>query len=258
MKIREVSMNKSLILTLSFAICVGVAARANADKVYMKVGPPMQVRSIVWIGSENQYSVETATGVKLPIDRSKVDHVEVAKPPAWDKAVQLFTSGNMAEAIPALESIVSGYQMLGWDNKARDYLGAAYSNKKDFKKAAEVYKKLFATASPSEISSATQRRYWDALSANIDSEIATGSRENAAAAHIARGDMFKKQGGKTFEALMDYLKTAILFQKVDEVQAEALYKTAQCLEEMRDPRADSFKKKLSDDYPGSTWAAKLK
>jgi hypothetical protein len=120
MKIREVSMNKSLILTLSFAICVGVAARANADKVYMKVGPPMQVRSIVWIGSENQYSVETATGVKLPIDRSKVDHVEVAKPPAWDKAVQLFTSGNMAEAIPALESIVSGYQMLGWDNKARD------------------------------------------------------------------------------------------------------------------------------------------
>ena len=79
-----------------------------------------------------------------------------------------------------------------------------------------------------------------------------------ATAQVARGDMFKKQGGKTFEALMDYLKTAILFQKVDEVQAEALYKTAQCLEEMRDPRADSFKKKLSDDYPGSTWAAKLK
>jgi tetratricopeptide (TPR) repeat protein len=267
MKIREVSMNKSLILTLSFAICVGVAARANADKVYMKVGgQPMTVRSIVWVGSENVYSVETATGVKMPIEKSKVDHVEVPKPPAWDKAVQAFNGGDLAGAITAFEGIVTSYQMLGWDNKARDYLGAAYSKKKDFKKAAEVYKKLFATASPSEITSATQKRYWEALSANndytalqkeIDNDIATGSRENAAAAHVARGDMFKKQG-KNFEALMDYLKTVILFQKVDEVQPEALYKTAQCLEEMRDQRADSFKKKLVDDYPGSEWAAKLK
>jgi tetratricopeptide (TPR) repeat protein len=266
MKIREVSMNKSLILTLSFAICVAAATRANADKVYMNDRTVKQVRSVVWVGSQNQYLVETDSGVKIPIDKSKVDHVEVSKPPAWDKAMQLMNSGNLAEAIPALEGIVSGYQMLGWDNKARDYLGAAYSKKKDFKKVTEVYKKMFSTASPSEITSAAQKRYWEALMANndytalqkeIDSEIATGSRENAAAAQIARGDMYKKQG-KTFDALMDYLKTAILFQRIDDVQPEALFKTAQCLDELRDPRADAFKKKLSDDYPGSEWAAKLK
>jgi TolA-binding protein len=266
-RVKEVIMKRRLIQIISFAVCACAALQANADKLYMKDGSVRSARSVKWVSSANQYMIEMDSGgVTMPVDKAKVDRVEVAKPPDYDKAVQLINSGNLNDAVPLFENIISGYQMLGWDNKSRDYLGMAYSKKKDFKKAAEVYKRLFATALPSEITSATQKRYWDALIATgdyasmqkeIDSAIAVGSRENAAMAQIARGDMYMKQG-KKFEALMDYLRTVILYQKIDEVQPEALFKAAQCLEEMRDPRADTFKKKLSDDYPGSEWAAKLK
>jgi hypothetical protein len=41
------------------------------------------------------------------------------------------------------------------------------------------------------------------------------------------------------------------------VQPEALFKAAEILEEMRDPRADEMKKKLVQEYKDSEYAAKL-
>jgi tetratricopeptide (TPR) repeat protein len=258
-------MKKRLILGMSFAVCILLTARANADKLYMTDGTVKVVKSIKWQPSASQYIIEMDNGASLPVDKAKVARVEVAKPVNYDKAVQLAAS-NPNEAIPLFQGIVSAYQMLGWDNKARDYLGQIYTKKKDSKNAADVYKSMFRTALPAEITPAMQKRYQDALLATgdfgtlqkeIDNAIAVGSRENAALAQITRGDMYRKQG-KNFDALMDYLKTVILFRKVEEAQPEALYKAAQCLEELRDPRAEMFRNRLAQDYPQSEWTAKLK
>jgi tetratricopeptide (TPR) repeat protein len=258
-------MKKQLIPIMSFAVCILLTAQANADKIFFTDGTSKPAQSIRFEATTGQYVVDTDK-ITMSFDKAKVARVEVAKPASYDKAVQLFNSGNFNEAIPLFQSIVSGYLMLGWDNKARDYMGQAYMKKKDYKNAVTVYNALFAAALPSEITPATLKRYQDALLATgeydklkkmIDDTIATGSRDNAAMAQITRGDISKKQG-KTFDALMDYLRTVILFKNVEEAQPEALYKAAQCLEELRDPRADIFKKKLAQDYPQSTWAAQLK
>ena len=257
-------MNKQLIITISFAVCVLLSAQANADKLYMVTGE-VKSGSIRFDATKNQYIVEN-NNVSLSFDKVKVAKVEVTKPANFDKAVQLVNGANFNDAIPILQDIVVHYPMLGWDNKARIYLAQAYMKKKDPKNAVAVLKTLMASALPSEKTPAIQKQYQNALLAigdygslqkEIDDVIATGDRDSAAMAQITRGDMLKKQG-KTFDALMDYLRTVILFRKAEEAQPEALFKAAQCLEELRDPRADVFRKRLAQDYPQSTWAAQLK
>ena len=117
---------------------------------------------------------------------------------------------------------------------------------------------------PSSITTDMQRRAWDAfiavsdkttLSQSVDAAIAKGSRENAAAAHIARADMAKSEKNLQ-DALLDYLRVVLVYEQVKTIQPEALYKTAQCLEELRDPRAEDWRKKLMADYPQDPWASK--
>jgi hypothetical protein len=52
------------------------------------------------------------------------------------------------------------------------------------------------------------------------------------------------------------LKVAVLFEDVPAIHPEALYKAAEVLDEMRDPRAAEMRKKLKAQYPGSSWAKK--
>jgi hypothetical protein len=71
-----------------------------------------------------------------------------------------------------------------------------------------------------------------------------------------RGNMNRESGQKEV-ALLDYLRVVILFENIREVQPEALYKAAEILEELRDPRADELRKKLVQEYKDSDYAAKL-
>ena len=57
-----------------------------------------------------------------------------------------------------------------------------------------------------------------------------------AAAVLMRAEMYRGQSQKE-EALIDYLKVAVLFEDVAATHPEALFKAAEVLDEMRDPRA---------------------
>ncbi len=67
--------------------------------------------------------------------------------------------------------------------------------------------------------------------------------------------MFLAQGQKN-EALLDYLRTVILYEKEASVRPEALFKAAGLLEELRDPRAAELRKKLAEEYPNSPYVKK--
>jgi TolA-binding protein len=191
--------------------------------------------------------------------------VEVAKPAAYDAVVKMVNEGKFDAAIPVLEKMITDYEMLQWDNKARDLLGYAYTKQQDFKKAVATYEDLMKNALPSELTPELRRRYWDAmigkgeypaLVKNLDELIAKGSREEAATAHLVRGDVYKAQG-QTLDALFDYLRVAILYEQVKSVQPEALYKAARAMEDLRDPRAADMKKRLVQEYPRSEEAQKV-
>ena len=109
-----------------------------------------------------------------------------------------------------------------------------------------------------------RRRYWESLKGaeqyvqlkkELEDQIASGLRDSAALAQLLRGDMFLAQGQKN-EALLDYLRTVVLYEQVKEIQPEALLKASRLLEELRDPRAADMKKKLIATYPNSAEAKK--
>jgi TolA-binding protein len=60
------------------------------------------------------------------------------------------------------------------------------------------------------------------------------------------------------DAVLDYLRTAILFKAQEDVQPEAVFKAAQTLEKLRDQRAKDFYKRVVQDYPGSAYAAQAR
>lgn len=253
-----------IILFLAFAL-TGLQAQAAGGKIQLSDGQVIVATEIRFKKTTQEYII-TKGGTELPMPKARVKMVEIDKPAQYDQAAAAVTSGALDQAIPMLEEIYAACFMLSpWDARSLDLLGFAYKKKGDNAKAASAYKKFYSSiANPSSITTDMQRRAWEAfiavgdkttLGQSVDSAIAKGSRENAAAAHIARADMAKTEGNKQ-DALLDYLRVVILYEQVKTIQPEALYKTAQCLEELRDPRAEDWRKKLMADYPQDPWASK--
>jgi TolA-binding protein len=214
--------------------------------------------------SKGEYIVEKG-GVTVPVPAQNVDRVIVPRPAALDSGIASINQGKFDAAIAALEKIVMDYQGLEWDYAALDALGQAYAGKRDFKKAVLTFKRIIDGLPPERVSLGTWRRYCDALKgaeqfgllkSELEKAIGGGSRETAALAQLLRGDMYLAQGQKN-EALLDYLRTVILYEQVKEVQPEALFKAARLLEELRDPRAAELKKALIEKYPDNAYAKQI-
>jgi tetratricopeptide (TPR) repeat protein len=242
-----------------------VAASAQAANIIKKIGgSTIEAKSIKWLPSSQEYRVETSEGIILPMAAKEVESLEIDKPADMDKAEQLIKGGQVDSAIPLLEGIISGYTMLVWDNKAREALARAHVQKKDPKKAANVMEEMIKAVDPATVTREQRRLYWDILLAadrtsslkkELDEAIATAPRETAALAQLMRGNM-NRAGGQKEDALLDYLRTVILFKDVKDAQPEALFKAAEMMDELRDPRAGERRKELLQLYPDSEWAKK--
>ena len=254
-----------MIVFLAFVLS-GLRAEAAGGKIQLSDGQVIAAKEIRFKKTSQEYIITMPNGTEMPMHKNRVKTVEIDKPAQYDQAAAAVTSGAVDQAIPMLEQIVADCFMLSpWDARSLDLLGLAYKKKGANAKAAAAYKKFYtACANPASITLDMQRRAWDAfivvndkstLSQSVDAAIATGSRDNAAAAHIARADMAKAENNKQ-DALLDYLRVVILYEQVKAIQPEALYKTAQCLEELRDPRAEDWRKKLMSEYPQDPWASK--
>ncbi len=250
-------------LAVAAALLV-VAAGSRADQLVLKNTTVMEAKSIRFKASTQEYIVTTVEGTIVPVPAKSVDHAVVPRPPTLDPAIAAVNSGKFDAAIAPLEQLVTEYQGLEWDNVARDVLGMAYLGKKDFKKAVALYKEILDNMPIERISLSVRRHYWEALKGaelytqlkkDLDEVIAKGPRDTAAMAQLLRGDMYLAQGQKN-EALLDYLRTVILYEKETTILPEALYKAAGLLEELRDPRAGELRKKLKADFPNSPYANK--
>jgi tetratricopeptide (TPR) repeat protein len=246
------------------ALLLTAAAESRADQLIMKNGQAMEAKSIRYKPSTFEYIVVTAEGTTVPIPAKNVDHAVVPRPPALDAAIASLSAGKYDAAIAPLETVISDNAGLEWDNMARDVLGQAYMGKKDFKKAVSLYKEILEAVPAERLAPGVRRHYWEALNGaesyvllkkDLDEAIGKGPRDMAAVAQLLRGDMYLAQGQKN-EALLDYLRTVILYEKETAIQPEALYKAAGLLENLRDPRAADMRKKLAAEYPNSPYAKK--
>jgi hypothetical protein len=246
------------------ALAVGPVWAVNV--VHLTNLKELQAKSVQWRSSAQEYMVVLLDNTQIPIPKAQVARLEIDKPAEFDKAAQMVVAKQFDAAIPLLEDIVTKYTMLQWDNPARELLAQAQLfGKNDPKKAVATLEEMLANMPKADVLPETYLLYWKALLAAGQTEtlkkaladvIATGTREMAAAAQIMRGNM-NHAAGQDEAALLDYLRTVILFEQVKSVQPEALFRAAEVLEKMRDPRAEAMRKKLVQDYRDSEWAAKL-
>jgi len=186
------------------------------------------------------------------------------KPVDFDKAKQLVAAKTYDEAVRILNDIVSKYRYLEWDNTAHALLAQVNMAKGDAAAAASEYEQILRNSPEAKNDAALQWSYRDALLAAkqfdklqpiLTELIEKGERADAAKAQIMRGDIRQAQG-QVEGAVIDYLRTVVLYESERDAQPEALFKAAEGLDKLRDPRARELYKKLTSEYASSPYAAK--
>jgi tetratricopeptide (TPR) repeat protein len=184
------------------------------------------------------------------------------KPQDLFKVEAMAKNGDLAGAAAILRRVKEEYRFLGWDLRASLMLARVELAQKNFEAAVSEYEELFSGQPQLKTVPVAREHYMQALlgagrieetAALIDDDIASGSREAAARAQVVRGDM-KVAAGQYEEALLDYLRTAILFKEQSTVLPEATYKTALALKKLNDPRATEYFQKVIDEFPESKFA----
>lgn len=255
---------KALPPILAAALCLGVMTSVNAQVVvYMKTGDPKRATDIHYSATANEYML-TMDSVEISVPIADVDHIDLPKPKGFDEAAKQVESGQAAAAIPVLQKIADAYTMLNWDTAARELIVVAYAKTGDSAKAMTAYKELVRKAPGGRVSAEARMTYWNLMitsgkaaeiAVELDDVIGKGSREEAARALLTRANLRKSQN-KTQDALMDYLRTVLLYEDMPAVQPEALFRAAEMLDAMRDARATELRQRLVKDYPDSDYAKK--
>jgi TolA-binding protein len=186
-------------------------------------------------------------------------------------AQKMIADGKYEEAIRMLTPIAREYTGLDWDIVAQLQIARALVGKKDFTGAIARYEDLF-TKMPevkkqsdalwSYHGALQEAKQYDKLKAALKQALAEGSHADVLRAQMMRGDLEAEQGNLE-NALLDYLRT-VTFAKTGkeappkEVVPQAMLKTAQTLEKMKDGRAKEWYRKVVQDYPQSPEAAVAK
>ncbi len=186
------------------------------------------------------------------------------KPAEFDRARQLAAQKNYDEAIKFLDPIILNFRYLEWDNNARVVKAQVLSAKGDAAGAVAVYDQLFQASPEAKKDSTTLWAYYgamvdakqfDKLSPQLDALISTGSRADAARAQVVRGDI-KLSQANVEGAVLDYLRSAILYENEQAVLPEALFKAAEGLDKLRDPRAKDLYRRVASEFGGTPWGQK--
>lgn len=215
--------------------------------------------------SDGTIKLITADNATLTYMKGQYISAVADKPVDFDAAREKARAKDFAGAEAILKRIIAENAFLGWDNNSRIILSReVYAAKGDFANAVTTLEEIFRNSPEKKNDpqigwayrdALLQAKQYEKLNASLDEMIKTGSRADAAKAQVMRGDI-KLSQGQVEGATMDYLRAAILFENEREVQPEALFKAAEALEKLRDPRAKTMYEKLRNDYAGSPYAAK--
>ncbi len=246
------------------AVTGGIGLNAQAAYVIMTSGQRVD-GSDIRAKSDGEIILTTPAGTRSFYPGQYIKAV-ADKPAEIDNTARLVEAKQFDEAIKLLEDVVVRYRFLDWDVQARALLPQVYAKKGDLAGAVGAFEKLFAAAPKMREDPALQWSYrgvllaakqYDKLAGQLDQVVATGSRTDAARAQIMRGDM-KADQNQLEGAVLDYLRTVLLFKSERSVQPEALSKAAQTLEKLRDSRAKEMYRKLVEEFPGTTEAEAAK
>ncbi|QHI68931.1 tetratricopeptide repeat protein [Tichowtungia aerotolerans] len=238
------------------------AGIAQAEPFVINSAGSKVVGSAIQSAPDGTILLTTLNGQTLTFRKGCYRRAYADKPKEIFQVEKLVKEKNLIAVAELLRRVKEEYQFLGWDQRASLMLARVYLPMKQFEDSAREYEALFVVQPQLKENLKERSNYMQALLGSeridevakmIDEDIASGSREAAARAQVVRGDM-KMKSGQTEEALLDYLRTAILFKAQEDVLPEATYKTAVALKKMNDPCAEEYFQKVINEFPGSEYA----
>jgi len=257
-------MKSSFVRRLTAGVVVSLAGALSASAAYVEMTDgSRRDGSEIRARSDGSIILTTPQG-QVQFMRNQYTKAVADKPADFDRARQLAAQKNYDEALKLLDPIIQNYRFLEWDNNARALRAQIQSAKGDHVGAVETYDQLFRAAPQMEKESAVlwpyygalvEAKQYDKLGPKLDELINKGSRPDAAKAQILRGDI-KMSQANVEGAVLDYLRSAILFESEKDSMPEALYKAADGLEKLRDPRAKELYRRVASEFGGTPWAQK--
>jgi len=249
---------------LGMLLAAGFTATVHAQVVILPNGNRVEGTDIR--AQRNGDIILTTAAGQRTFARGQYTKAIAARPADFDQARTLAQQGRQDDAITLLEKVATDFRYLDWDNQALAAIGQIQTARGKHKEAVDVYERLIRQSPELKDDSTIQWAYrgallsaqmFDKLLPVLEQAITRGTRNEAAKAQIMRGDIRLSQG-QVEAAVMDYLRSAILFESETAVQPEALFKAGQGLERLRDPRAKDMYRKLVEKYPQSTFAQDAK
>ena len=211
----------------------------------------------------------TAPGQQTTFAPGQYQLAVADKPAEYDQAVKLYSSRKYDETIALLTPVASRLRGLFWDAYAGALIIQSQIAKGDAVAAVGTADRLLIAnpkLSENPVAQDAQRqaliaaKQFDRLEGMITTTLNGTARPDAARAQMARGDLRAAQN-RLEEAVMDYLRTALLYNDVkdeSEVQAEALAKAVGALQQMKDARSAQYcLRQLLERYPASRAAARF-
>ena len=268
-----------LIITCLLASAGSAMAAAEVNGVIVNTDGK-QFRGVVrWKSLSKVYVVKSGAGgaagaaIELEVPLSSVKSISVAEPAELRPAIQLVRDGKFQPAIAALDPLAQDYAMLQWDVVATRWLADAYIHDGKPEQAVRACERVTEKRPDAAVSGELSSTYWQALLAAgrnnkldelLEAAGKSGAPDGQARANVMRGEVLRKQG-KSKDALRDgYLQTVVLFRgwpdpAVRDARAEALFKAAQCFDDLgMIAPASKMRTLCLNEHAESDWARRLK
>lgn len=248
----------------------GLVSAMAAPYVVQKGGIKTDGVAIV-MNPDRSVTLTTAQGGHISFTKDQYVEVHADKPEAYAAAAAMLAEGKHDDAIKAFAKIAKDYYGLEWDDQANLQIARAMAARKDYPGAIARFEELFKRAPDLKKQSDAlwsyhgallESKQYDRLKLILKQTLAEGGHADALRAQLMRGDIEAGQGDLE-SALLDYLRT-VTFAKTGkesppkEVVPQAMLKTAQTLEKMKDARAREWYRRVAQEYPQSPEAAAAK
>jgi len=261
-KRERLTMKTKWIWLGTLGLMVTLTLTAIADRPYVVMQDGRRVEGSAIRARRNGDVILTTERGDLEFARNQYREAVAARPQLLDQAQRALQAGQYDRVVSELERIVTEYRFLRWDLEALALIGRAQLGKEDPDAALATYNRLFQLNEAWRDNPAVRWDYYramlgagqlDQLERRLDAIVRDDERSEAARAQVMRGDI-KRERGRPEDALMDYLRTAVLFEAQGAARAEALYKAGTILEELRDARARNMFRKVVNDHGDSPYA----
>lgn len=258
-------MKRTIIRWLGFTVMIGALAictTAQAQNPFVILANGARVDGTDIRSRADGTIILTTPQGQVTYQRGQYQRAEAARPADFDRARQLAQQRNFDEALRLLDQIANNFRFLHWDNQARILSAQILSSRGDHAGAAAMYERLFQAAPDQRressvlwgyLTALAESKQYDKLNPQLEELIARGSRADAARAQVLRGDV-KMAQGQVEPAVMDYLRSALLFETERAVLPEALFKAAEGLERLRDPRSRDLYRRVAQEFAGTPFA----